>query len=102
MDHAGAFTDQTSGDMLTGMQQAQAAYAAALLGAVAANSYTGYQLAWDLDFKLASSYASGVVNTDWTEAGGGSGWLPVGGFQLMEMLQMTLLFRVLLTGRERK
>ena len=41
----------------------------------------GYELARDLDFKSAGSYASGAVNGKWT---GGNGWLPIGvsdGFQ---------------------
>ena len=46
----------------------------------ASGRYTGYQLMRDLNFSNAGSYASGEVNTDWTEAGGGSGWLPVGVF----------------------
>ena len=46
----------------------------------ASGRYTGYQLARNLNFRNAGSYASGTVNTDWTEAGGGSGWLPVGVF----------------------
>ena len=35
----------------------------------------GYELARDLDFKSAGSYASGAVNGKWT---GGDGWLPIG------------------------
>ena len=35
----------------------------------------GYELARDLDFKSAGSYASGAVNGKWT---GGNGWLPIG------------------------
>lgn len=35
----------------------------------------GYELARDLDFDDAGSYASGAVNTKWTE---GAGWLPIG------------------------
>ena len=34
----------------------------------------GYELARDLDFKSAGSYASGVVNGKWTS---GDGWLPI-------------------------
>ncbi|MDE2688298.1 MAG: hypothetical protein OXI16_12495 [Chloroflexota bacterium] len=35
----------------------------------------GYELARDLDFKSAGSYASGAVNSRWTS---GNGWLPIG------------------------
>ena len=35
----------------------------------------GYELMKDLDFRSRESYASGVVNTKWTE---GVGWLPIG------------------------
>ncbi len=35
----------------------------------------GYELARDLDFDDAGSYASGAVNAKWT---GGAGWLPIG------------------------
>ncbi|MCY3543536.1 MAG: hypothetical protein OXH22_05795 [Chloroflexi bacterium] len=35
----------------------------------------GYELARDLDFKSAGSYASGAVNSKWTS---GNGWLPIG------------------------
>ena len=35
----------------------------------------GYELARDLDFKSAGSYASGAVNEKWTR---GNGWLPIG------------------------
>ncbi|MDE0471644.1 MAG: Ig domain-containing protein [Ekhidna sp.] len=60
------------------------AYAAAFPDVVyAANRYTGYQLARDLDFKLASSYASGVVNTAWQNSlhrrpAGGCRWGRIG------------------------
>lgn len=35
----------------------------------------GYELARDLDFKSAGSYAAGTVNGKWTS---GNGWLPIG------------------------
>ena len=35
----------------------------------------GYELARDLDFKSAGSYAAGAVNGKWTS---GNGWLPIG------------------------
>ena len=35
----------------------------------------GYELARDLDFKDPDSYASGEVNTRWTQ---GAGWIPIG------------------------
>ena len=35
----------------------------------------GYELARDLDFKSAGSYAAGAVNEKWTS---GNGWLPIG------------------------
>ena len=35
----------------------------------------GYELINDLDFKVASSYASSTINMDWTT---GSGWEPIG------------------------
>ena len=35
----------------------------------------GYELARDMDFKSAGSYASGTVNSKWTS---GNGWLPIG------------------------
>ena len=35
----------------------------------------GYELARDMDFKSAGSYASGAVNSKWTS---GNGWLPIG------------------------
>ena len=40
-----------------------------------ADGCRGYELARDLDFKSAGSYASGAVNGKWT---GGDGWLPIG------------------------
>ena len=70
VDHAG---DEDN------MTDAGTAYAAAFPDVVyASGRYTGYELMRDLNFRNAGSYASGTVNTDWTEAGGGSGWLPVG------------------------
>ena len=39
------------------------------------NQCTGYELANNLDFNDAASYASGAVNAKWTS---GSGWLPIG------------------------
>ena len=39
-----------------------------------ADGCRGYELARDLDFKSAGSYASGAVNGKWT---GGNGWLPI-------------------------
>ena len=38
-------------------------------------TYEGYELMVNLDFEVASSYASGTINMDWTT---GSGWDPVG------------------------
>ena len=38
---------------------------------------TGYELAKSLDFKKAGSYSSGVINPLWTDALGGSGWVPI-------------------------
>ena len=35
----------------------------------------GYELVRGLDFNDPASYASGMVNTDWTME---SGWLPIG------------------------
>ena len=70
VDHAGDQSDMTA---------AGTAYAAAFpYVQYAAGRYTGYMLARDLSFIEAGSYASGTVNTAWTGAGGGSGWLPVG------------------------
>ena len=70
VDHAG---DEDN------MTDAGTAYAAAFpYVQYAAGRYTGYMLMRDLNFRNAGSYASGTVNTAWTEAGGGSGWLPVG------------------------
>ena len=40
-----------------------------------ADSCRGYELARDLDFKSAGSYASRTVNGKWTS---GNGWLPIG------------------------
>ena len=72
VDHAGDQSDMTA---------AGTAYAAAFPNVVhAMGRYTGYMLMRDLNFSNAGSYASGEVNTDWTEAGGESGWLPVGFF----------------------
>ena len=72
VDHAG---DEDN------MTDSGTAYAAAFPDVVyASGRYTGYMLIRDLNFRSAGSYASGTVNTDWTEAGGGSGWLPVGVF----------------------
>ena len=56
------------------------AYAAAFQGVAsgmgcADSGCVGYELARDLDFDDAGSYASGVVNAKWTE---GAGWLPIG------------------------
>ena len=70
VDHVG---DQSN------MTAAGTAYAAAFPDVVyASGRYTGYMLMRDLSFIKADSYASGEVNMDWTEAGSGSGWLPVG------------------------
>ena len=38
-------------------------------------TYEGYELMVNLDFDVASSYASGTINTNWTT---GSGWEPIG------------------------
>ena len=70
VDHAGDKTDMTA---------AGTAYAVAFPNVVhASGRYTGYRLMRNLNFSNAGSYASGEVNTDWTEAGSGEGWLPVG------------------------
>ena len=54
-------------------------YAAAFPSPAAGNGCPsgcdGYELAADLDFNAAGSYASGVVNTAWTS---GAGWTPIG------------------------
>ena len=72
VDHAGDQPDMTAAGM---------AYAAAFPNVVhASGRYAGYQLMRDLNFSNAGSYASGAVNADWTEAGSGEGWLPVGVF----------------------
>ncbi len=39
------------------------------------DSCGGYELVSDLDFRDPASYASGTVNSEWTE---GNGWLPIG------------------------
>ena len=54
------------------------AYAAAFLVAakrVACVNCRGYELSRSLDFDSPGSYASGIVNDQWTT---GSGWLPIG------------------------
>ena len=38
----------------------------------------GYELKTDLDFNSTSSYTSGIINTAWTSAGSGAGWVPIG------------------------
>ena len=53
----------------------EVAYSAAFGTRVLAGIITGYELMANLDFELASSYASGTINTDWTT---GSGWEPIG------------------------
>ena len=50
----------------------------------------GYELARDLDFKSAGSYAAGAVNSKWTS---GNGWLPIG-------LTVKEAFRTTLEGNE--
>lgn len=53
------------------------AYAAAFPdGTRCASGCTGYELARGLDFRDPASYASGAVNTAWTE---GAGWTHIGG-----------------------
>ena len=52
----------------------EAAYQVAFSG-LAAGSYKGYELMVNLDFEVASSYASSTINMDWTT---GSGWEPIG------------------------
>ena len=52
-----------------------AAFPDAAEGMGCAEGCRGYELARDLDFKSAGSYASGAVNSKWT---GGNGWLPIG------------------------
>ena len=51
----------------------ETAYQAAFL--VPTGSYNGYELMVNLDFEVASSYASNTISTTWTT---GSGWLPIG------------------------
>ena len=41
---------------------------------------TGYELARDLDFNSAASYASGMVNENWRT---GTGWDPIGGLRAL-------------------
>ena len=53
----------------------QAAYSAAFGDPLPVGTIRGYQLINDLDFELASSYASGTINTTWTRH---SGWEPIG------------------------
>ena len=69
-----------NGDGEVDSEANQNAYAAAFPGAVsgmgcAESGCVGYELARDLDFDDAGSYASGVMNVKWTE---GVGWLPIG------------------------
>ena len=69
-----------NGDGEADSEASRDAYAAAFPGAVsgmgcAESGCEGYELARDLDFDDAGSYASGAVNVKWTE---GVGWLPVG------------------------
>ena len=52
-----------------------AAFPDAAEGMGCAGGCRGYELARDLDFKSAGSYASGAVNGRWTS---GNGWLPIG------------------------
>ena len=52
-----------------------AAFPDAAEGMGCAENCRGYELARDLDFKSAGSYASGAVNSKWTS---GNGWLPIG------------------------
>ena len=60
------------------MTAVETAHAAAFPNVVhAAGRYTDYMLMRDLNFSNAGSYASGSVNVDWKEAGGGAGWMPV-------------------------
>ncbi|MDE0472028.1 MAG: hypothetical protein OXH57_08815 [Ekhidna sp.] len=57
------------------LSAAGVAYATAFPNLSSNNVYTGYELARDLNFRNAGSYASGTVNTDWT---GSAGWELVG------------------------
>ena len=52
-----------------------AAFPDAAEGMGCAEGCEGYELARDLDFKSAGSYAAGAVNGKWTS---GDGWLPIG------------------------
>ena len=52
-----------------------AAFPDAMEGMGCADGCNGYELARDLDFKSAGSYAAGAVNEKWTS---GNGWLPIG------------------------
>ena len=51
------------------------AFPGAVEGMGCAEGCRGYELTRDLDFKSAGSYASGAVNSKWTN---GNGWLPIG------------------------
>ena len=52
----------------------EAVYQMAFSG-LATGSYKGYELMVNVDFEVASSYASSTINMDWTT---GSGWEPIG------------------------
>ena len=60
------------------------AYQAAFSG-LATDTYDGYELMVNLDFDVASNYASGRINMDWTT---GSGWEPIG----VQVNQFTAIF----------
>ena len=53
----------------------EAAFPSAAPGMGCAGGCAGYELVRSLDFRNRDSYASGSVNTSWTD---GNGWLPIG------------------------
>ena len=62
------------GDGVADVVSDQTAYHVVFSG-LATGSYKGYELMVNLDFEVASSYASSTINMDWTT---GSGWEPIG------------------------
>ena len=69
VDHAGDLANTTL---------AGEAYAAAFPGVVSANSYTGYELANDLDFSNINHYNATTAATNQTKWTSGAGWVPIG------------------------
>ena len=73
LDQLNAIRYDLNGDGAADNVSGETAYQAAFL--VPTGSYNGYELMVNLDFEVASSYASNTTHTTWTTE---SGWLPIG------------------------